>query len=1016
MPVELLIAPPASGKTELCIQKIKQVQATQPLTKVWVLVPDRKTAAYFRQRLAASGGAMGVNIGTYRDLYRDLLERNGIFTSTLTPALEHRLVQETVEKAFECNELVHYAPIKDKPGFIVALQDCFAELRISYITPDRFLEYTRTSTPVRHELAVLYDHFVSRLQELNWIDQEGQIWLAISALERDPQAAADIRLVVADGFSQFTGALRRFLRLLSEQAGEMLITLPGIPGSTRPVHRRTQAVLEILQRELEPKVTVLSSPPRLAPDILHLEQHVLGPGEFVELETSNPILIEARSQSEEVREALRWIKQLNKRQNLPLSSCAIFAGNLETYQPLLRATANEFGIKVFFSHPDPLAESPAVLALLSLLSLPLEDYPTRDLLNTLHSPYFDLGMDSKAIEDLEKVAQEAAIVKGRDQWEEAWEMLATTGSADSDDLDEDRRRDPITGDVDLPALQEALDRFWRLFDSIPQVCSLFEWVAWLESLLEIVHYQEKLSGERDQEAYESLGEALKALVLSESVAGIRKVEYTRFLTDLQGTLAGARLDEPKEARKNSLLVGALEEARATRFKAVALLDFSEGLFPEVENPDPFLDEMLRQDLGMESRLQREQAGIFYQAFTRADEYLLLTRPYLIEDGSPWEASPYWLATKKIFAEKSLLKASAGIPRQQVNAASPQELVFWGIQQNQLEYRSDPELDERWQAIQKAGEILSVRRSKEPCGAYEGSLDQVAPLLAGQYSAEHHWSASRLETYGTCPHQFLVSHVLKLTAKTTPEPGMDAIQLGGMLHHILEAVYRDAPPGSDAQRLMDRLEKVTASVFQKAPFVYGFRPSPLWEVEKAQWVEKLQQTIQALEEQSENWTPVAFEQKFGIAGKPALALHLEYETIQLHGMIDRVDKNSLGEIRVMDYKTGGANLDKAGLESGRRLQLPIYALAAQDALQLGEVVEGFYWKIGAAEASSLKLSKYKLDDEKGPQAAYRTAIAQIQRILEGIRSGEFPPIPPKGGCPSYCPAAQWCWRYEAGFFK
>jgi ATP-dependent helicase/DNAse subunit B len=1011
---ELLIAPPAAGKTEACIQRIKTVQFTQPLSKVWVLVPDRKTAAYFRLRLAASGGGIGVIVGTYRDLYRDILERNGIFTPTLTPALEHRLVQETVDGAFDCGDLVHYASIKSKPGFILALQDCFAELRISYISPERFIEYTLTSTPARHELAILYARFVTRLQELNWIDQEGQSWLAISALEANRQAAVDIHLVVADGFSLFSGALRHFIRLLSEQAGETLITLPGVLGSNRPVHRRTRAMIEILQRELAPKVSELTSSPRLPTDNLHLEQHVLDPVEFNAQEASRPILIEARSQSEEVREVLRWIKELNKRQKLPMSACAIFTSNLETYQPLLRATAMEFGINVHFSHPDPLAESPAVLALLNLLSLPQVDYQTRNLMNTLHSPYFNLGLDAKLIEDLEKVTQEASIVKGKDQWTDAWKMLMETKSGDSDDLDEERWHEPITQSIDLNMLRNAFDRFWHLFDSISQICSLSEWVTWLEWLLEDLHFQEKLIGERDQEAYESLGEALKALVLSESVVGIRKLDYAQFLSDLQGVLAGARLDEPKENQKNSLLVAGLVEARATRFKAVALLGFSEGLFPEVENPDPFLDENLRRDLGMESRLQREQTSIFYQAFTRADEYLLITRPYLIDDGSPWEASPYWLAAKRLFTDSALMKIKADTPRAQAEAASAQELVFWGIQQNQLDYQTDHDMVVRWQAIQKAGDILNLRRSKVPKGAYDGYLDQVASILAAQYSTERRWSASRLETYGTCPHEFLVSNVLKLSAKTLPELGMDAIQLGSMLHRILERVYRDAPPGSDTQYLLDKLDEVTASVFQKAPFIYGFRPSPLWEVEKGQWVEKLQQTIQVLEDESAGWKPVSLEQKFGIGGTPALALNLGSETIRLHGFIDRVDKNSRGEIRVIDYKTGGANLDKASLDSGRRLQLPIYAIAARDALQLGEVVEGFYWKIGAAAASSLKLSKYKSDDDKGPEAAYRTALEQIRRILAGIRSGEFPPIPPKGGCPSYCPAVQWCWRYEAGF--
>ena len=1013
MPVELLIAPPASGKTKTCLHRIKSVQSTQPLAKVWVLVPDRKTAAYFRQRLAESGGGMGISVGTYRDLYREILERCGNFTPVITPALEYRLVQETVDTAFEAGELTHYASIRQKPGFILALQDCFAELRIALVRPDRFLEYAQRSTPARHELAILYARFLTRLQELNWIDQEGQAWLAISALESNPRTATELRLVVADGFPYFTGALRKFLKLLSEQVGEVLITLPGKAGSTRPVHRRSQAVMETLQRELNPKVIELDTTPRLPPASLHLEKHILDPGEFEKQKTLRPILIEARSQSEEAREALRWIKELNKREHLPLNACAVYTSNLETYQPLLRAVANETGIKVHFSHSDPLVESPAVLAVLSLLSLPGKDYRTRDLLNTLHSPYFDPGLDGKAIEDLEKVSQEACIVMGQNQWEDAWKRLEKTEVDLSDEMDEERRRDDLTAGIDLSALREALDKFWNLFDPIMEVRSQKDWIAWLEGLLERLHFYEKITSERDREACSSLGDALKALVMSESVVGIRRVDYSHFLSDLQGALNGAVLDEPKETRRGALVIGGMIEARASRFKAVALLGFSEGLFPAVENADPFLDEEMRRDLGLESRLQREQASIFYQAFTRTDEHLLMTRPYLSEDGEPWEPSTYWLSAEKLLAKESLLKTQAGKTRLQADAASPQELLFWGIQQNNLAYPEDNDLALRWQALASAREILSMRRSKRAHGAYEGYVDQLAPMLAGKYSAEHTLSASRLEQYGTCPHQFYIQTVLKLIEKEPPELGLNAAQMGNINHRILELVYQNAKAPRDIQSLLDKLEEVAARVFLRAPAAYGFRPSPLWEVEKAQYLETLRVTIRVLEEKSPDWSPIRFEQKFGIENNPALEIDLGTEKIHLRGLIDRVDKNSSGQIRVIDYKTGGGNLEKADLRSGRRLQLPIYALAAQDALQLGKVVEGFYWVINQAEPSSLKLSNFETDDAEGPEAAYAMVTAHIKRMLEGIRSGEFPPRPPRGGCPKYCPAGQWCWRYHPG---
>jgi RecB family exonuclease len=163
-----------------------------------------------------------------------------------------------------------------------------------------------------------------------------------------------------------------------------------------------------------------------------------------------------------------------------------------------------------------------------------------------------------------------------------------------------------------------------------------------------------------------------------------------------------------------------------------------------------------------------------------------------------------------------------------------------------------------------------------------------------------------------------------------------------------------------------------------------------------------------------WTPIRFEEKFGISNAPALVLDLGTEEVRLRGLIDRVDRNEFGGLRIIDYKTGGANLSNKDLIGGRRLQMPIYALAAQHALRLGTVEEGFYWQIRAAKPSYFKLSKFKNNQQKGPQAAYTIALDHIRRMLGGVRSGSFLPIPPGDGCPSYCPAVQWCWRYQPGY--
>lgn len=1011
MTTELIIAPPATGKTNACIQRILVLQKENPLAQVWVIVPDRQKAPYFRQRLAYAGGGMGVKISTFRDVYVEILERNGIFTPVITPALDNRLIQETVDTALSAGELDHYATIAHKPGFILVLQDAFAELRGAYVTPDVFLEKTRNSSPAQFELALLYARFLARLNQLNWIDTEGQGWLAVEVLEHNPQAVKGIVHVVVDGFTSFSGVRREFLRLLSTQVDGMTITLPGEQESSRTVNRKSNLVIKELKDSFPLQEQYLALTPHLPEFLQHMEKHILETGNFEIMKTSQPIMVEASSQVEEAREALRWIKALHLREGIALSDCAIFASNLETYQLLLRTAANEFGVRIHFSHPQAMLDSPAIKSLLALLSLPNENYKTRSVNNSLHSPYFDFGLDARMIENLEKVSIQAIIVMGRGQWDDAWKMLEEMDLEELDYLDEDRHKKNLLKGVDLKALRKAFERFWHFFNGIGAIQSQKKWVAWLEQQLASLRFVERLSGNWDWEAYQSLGDVLNALVISESVAGEREVNYAQFLNDLVGTLSGAILQEPRETRQNAVLVGGIVEARAFRFKAVALLGLSEGLFPVVENPDPFLDETLRRDLKMEPRLGREQSSIFHQAFTRAEEHLLITRPHLAEDGEKWDPSPYWNSVKSLFTEDSCKKIQQATPQPQADACSPEELLFWAEQQNGLFIESDALLNRR-QRIALGGKILKARRARQASGAYEGYAERLVDFLLIRYSPDHTWSPSRLEGYTTCPFDFYVNHVLDLKERSVPELGLSIAQKGSIYHEILEMVYRNAGNNADVNTLLAFLQESAASVYLISPRKQGFRESPLWEVEKAEMNSKLRDTITLLEEKRKDWNPIQLEAKFGTT--QPFGIDVGTEKVLIRGTIDRVDKNSEGDIRVIDYKSGSGNLSKTDLISGRRLQVTIYALAAQQALSFGNVVDGFYWVIGGKQNPLLQLSKVKHESLEGVDAAYEVLQAHLEQILHGVRAGKFPPKPPKGGCPSYCPAAGWCWRYQPGF--
>ena len=82
--------------------------------------------------------------------------------------------------------------------------------------------------------------------------------------------------------------------------------------------------------------------------------------------------IEAQTRAVEARAALSWIKARVVRDGMKLSDVAILARDLEPYRPFLEEAADEFGIPLRIVGGQPLNENPAVAALMTLLSLPVE--------------------------------------------------------------------------------------------------------------------------------------------------------------------------------------------------------------------------------------------------------------------------------------------------------------------------------------------------------------------------------------------------------------------------------------------------------------------------------------------------------------------------------------------------------------------------------------------------------------------------------------------------------------------
>ncbi|HNT24171.1 MAG TPA: exodeoxyribonuclease V subunit gamma [Anaerolineales bacterium] len=1024
MTISLIVSLPASGKTQRCIQRVQAQLKIAPFSNTWMILPDRRQATAFRRRLAkAKGGALGAQVGTFGSLYEYFLEKAGQPIPLASGPIIHRLLQEAVRRVKP--QLQFYQAIAEMPGFILELSQRFGELKRALVYPEQFAEAAASNVALR-EISLIYTAYQGILRGQGWADQEGMSWLAVQALEAQPELASGLDLLVVDGFEAFEGGQLSTLRLLADAGVEMLVTLPGAPDMQRQAHRRFQRGLQDLQEICGDSLCISKDEFSIhLPSLLtHIEKQIFDRKPSAEtLKDDHSLEMRAcRTPVEEAREALRWIKARIVRDGLAANACAIFAPMLDAYAPHLRSAAREFGLSLHFYHGQSLATAPVIGAILNLLVLPIHNFHRGLLLDTLRSPYLDMArfqLTSRDIHTLELVSLDRKIIVGREQWEEALDWLANQDAKPTEDPDDEFHSPTLPRGPQAASLKTHLFEFLDLLQvslDVPQ--RLETWVAWLEERLEALGFYDKTRSAGEQEPLNTFGEILRAMIVGETIVEGEAVTYPEFLGNLQGAVGSASYREELASSYGSVQVGHLMDCRGLRFRAVAILGLAEGMLPEQERVDPWLDEDLRCRLKLEQRLQREQAGLFYQAVTRCDDYLLLTRPYLADNGEPWLESPYWKEVSDFFPHKQFPDLVQTIqpeaPRPLANAASAEEALLWTMRHNtDLPDVFENELLARWEYLGHARSVLAARSNHRPMGVFDGGLDALAEQLSALYDSKHIWSPTALETYGTCPFRFYVERLLGLEAQPIPEPGLTIAQRGSLLHAILEHVYQQADNPADVGDVLAHLPDVAQEQFRKKEESREFRPSALWETEKAQMVTVLENTIRELDALQPGWKPIAYELKFGKDDISPLKIALEQSgEIQVRGVIDRLDQDVTGtRTRVVDYKTGSSHLDKNALLSGRRLQLPLYALAAQQVHQYPFPIEGLYWAILSAKPGKLTLSSFEHEDLYGPQGALEAVKARLDQIVAGIRAGEFPPIPPDGGCPSYCAAAAWCWRYE-----
>lgn len=676
----------------------------------------------------------------------------------------------------------------------------------------------------------------------------------------------------------------------------------------------------------------------------------------------------------------------------------------QPYARLLHDHLRSAGVPFNGAAVSGLAESVAGRTLLRLLRLADRGLRRDDLMTLISSLPFRWNGRTAPSRAWDQISREAGVVRGLPDWRSRLERYAADRAAESEalaaDPDADWRAERLARDAararDLLAFVESVHR------DIAAGTGASGWSGfsrWAQQALA------RYLGDLHNWPAEELDAAERLDGVLERLAGLDTIEkaptaaiFRRTLEmELDGGLGRVgRLG-------HGVLVGRAWTATGLTFDRLWVLGMAEGTYPSRPRDDSLLPDRERQLAGGQMALRGARLGDEHRhllaavAGTAADGIVRLSRPRGDLRASNERVPSRWLdglaaRTDDPSWDREVASFAHGLLRTPF-PATEQELDLQIVTAHMHRTGTVAGLDLVGLDSDFAASVaLQAGRSAPRFGRYDGLVGrELAPdLTVGGIT-----SATALESWATCPHQYFVRHLLRVRALDTPEQRvrLDPLSKGVLVHRILERFVArrvDDPSGHGRWRSTDRdaLLTIADEEFRRAEDLGLTGESIYWQRDQVLLRRDLERFLDEDNDRRAEGglRPLRTELGFGTGDTaPATIAIGGGRTLQLRGSIDLVDIDAAGRLHVTDYKTGGAFAvkDSEPHANGTRLQLVLYSEAARQALSMPDAeVRSQYWFV--SRRGNFRPSGYVVTD-----GIRREVLHAVTTIVDNIAAGRFP---------------------------
>lgn len=977
MSLRFIIGRAGSGKTRTCLEEIATALRQSSTGKALIfLVPEQATFQTESALCSMPGieGVLRAHVLSFRRLAHHVLNEVGGEANPRIGDLGKRMLLGRFLDARR-TELQAFKRIRAVPGFLDRVAATISEFKTYLVTPRMLQDAAlRIEQSGEHrlaekvsDLALLYsaledylaDHYTDPDDYLELLAEK----IPCSSLVKDCE-------IWVDGFSGFTPQEYKVLEALLFHARRVNVALcldsTEEPGASTivdvfQVTRVTyNKLLQMASRNgvgVEPQLEMAAEPPprfASAPALAHVESSFCRySDEPFPNDPTGITVVAAADRQAEIEAVAREIIHLCRERGYRFRDISIVTRQLELYRDFIAEVFSDFAIPFFVDSKRSVMHHPVVELIRSALDTVISEWAYDPVFRYLKTDL--VPVDRESVDLLENYVLEFGISGSRWTDDREWafrpkrldDMTTEPTAAERANLERInsiRRRavgelasfeKAIRDAIDVAAATRCLVELLIRLD-VPGKLD-----AWSE--------QAREEGNPDlAREYAQLWNGLMSLFdeLVESL-GSETLTLPEYARVLEAGLDGLRLALIPPAL-DQVLVSSLERSRNPNVRAAFVIGANDGVFPALRRDAGLLSDQERERLaagglelapGVRQRHLEEQF-LVYIGLTRPSEYLWVSYALADEDGSALNPSVIVERLKSLFPhlQERMFGADPGhLPGDELHYVAHPETVVSYLATSLRRFVGGEEIDPIWwdvynHILTTPGAASGARSALKSLFFQNADAALSSELTLSIYGNPVHTSVSRIELINACPFAHFCKYGLRLQERRVYEVGPPDI--GEFIHAALKVfVDRVTSEAGDWTKLDDGecvrmadevVRELTPALQNEILLSTGRHRHLASKVQKTVARAALVMTEHA---RRGSFRPHSMEVPFGPEERlipPPFTV--KGREIQLVGRIDRVDMVERGGkhyLRVIDYKSGRAELDLSSMFHGLQIQLPVY---------------------------------------------------------------------------------------------